>query len=219
MSNTSPSTITSVRRVAVVAACVAAVSLAAACQRQDTQPNGNGPTKSPPPANGFAGAPSNPETHATLSAANVPSYDTAGEAAMSVSAITPALIAQGRTIYSGHGAGSASCFSCHGANAEGTTAGPHLRRADWIDADGSYGSIVRLIINGVPHPRAFPNPMPAYGGGVMTFEEVKAVAAYVYSLNHATNTSTSEATGAAPAAADARSGSAAGIGAAAAPGV
>jgi mono/diheme cytochrome c family protein len=189
-----PHTSPSIRhRRAGVAAFVIAVSVATACQRQDTQPNGNGPAKAPPPATGFAGAPSNPETHATLSAANVPSYDTAGEAAMSASAITPALIAQGRTIYSGHGAGSASCFSCHGANAEGTKAGPHLRRADWIDADGSYGSIVRLIINGVPHPRAFPNPMPAYGGGVMTFEEVKAVGAYVYSLNHATHSASSAA--------------------------
>jgi len=185
MPDTSPSTRNRRPGVAALAAVVVAVSLASACQRQDTPPDGNGPAKAPPAATGFAGAPSNPETHATLSAANVPSYDTAGEAAMSVAAITPALIAQGRTIYSGHGAGSASCFSCHGANAEGTSAGPHLRRADWIDADGSYGSIVRLIINGVPHPRAFPNTMPAYGGGVMTFEEVKAVGAYVYSLNHA----------------------------------
>jgi mono/diheme cytochrome c family protein len=135
------------------------------------------------PPGGTAPPPAGAEPAAHLSATNVVPYDTTGEPALDPATITPSMIAQGRRIYAGRGSGGASCFSCHGLNAEGTKSGPRLAHADWIDADGSYGSIVRVIVNGVPHPRAFSNPMPQLGAAVLSYDQVKAVAAYVYSLN------------------------------------
>jgi len=147
--------------------------LVISCKRQEASP----PSRT-------AGPPLGETPTAQMSPTNVVPYDTAGEAAASTADITPAVIAEGKRIFLGHGPGASSCAVCHGENGEGTKAGPRLVKADWIDADGSYGSIIRVVINGVPHPRAYPNPMPAYGGAAaMSFDQVKAVAAYVYSLN------------------------------------
>lgn len=93
---------------------------------------------------------------------------------------TQPLVDEGRQVFTGAG----NCYSCHGANAQGTALAPNLTDSTWLDADGSYGSIAGVVRTGVPHPRRFPTPMPAKGGAALSSSQVCAVAAYVFSLGH-----------------------------------
>jgi cbb3-type cytochrome c oxidase subunit III len=100
--------------------------------------------------------------------------------AQTPAAVTPAAIAQGDSIF--HSTG--NCYACHGANAQGAV-GPNLTDAEWIHSDGSYDAIVKQITTGVPKEESKSGiPMPPKGGSTITDDEVKAVAAYVYSLGH-----------------------------------
>lgn len=104
----------------------------------------------------------------------------AQEKAAAPAAVTPAAIAKGDTIY--HKAG--LCYACHGSNAEGAV-GPNLTDAEWLHGDGSYDMIVATVTAGVPKEKAKSGiVMPPKGGSTITDDEVKAVAAYVYSLSH-----------------------------------
>lgn len=94
--------------------------------------------------------------------------------------VTPAAIAKGDTIFHKTGL----CYACHGSNAEGAV-GPNLTDGEWLHGDGSYDMIVATVTAGVPADKAKKGiPMPPKGGSSITDEEVKAVAAYVYSLSH-----------------------------------
>jgi mono/diheme cytochrome c family protein len=94
--------------------------------------------------------------------------------------VTPAAIAKGDTIFHKTGL----CYACHGSNAEGTV-GPNLTDAEWLQGDGSYEMIVATVTSGIPAEKAKKGiPMPPKGGSSITEDEVKAVAAYVYSLSH-----------------------------------
>jgi cbb3-type cytochrome c oxidase subunit III len=104
----------------------------------------------------------------------------AQEKAAAPAAVTPAAIAKGDTIFHKSGL----CYACHGANAEGTV-GPSLVDAEWLHGDGSYDMIVATVTAGVPAEKAKKGiAMPPKGGSSISDEEVKAVAAYVYSLSH-----------------------------------
>jgi mono/diheme cytochrome c family protein len=104
----------------------------------------------------------------------------AAQAAAAPAAVTPAAIAKGDTIFHKTGL----CYACHGSNAEGTV-GPNLTDAEWLHGDGSYDMIVAIVTSGVPVDKAKKGiAMPPKGGSSITEEEVKAVAAYVYSLCH-----------------------------------
>jgi cbb3-type cytochrome c oxidase subunit III len=95
-------------------------------------------------------------------------------------AVTPAAIAKGDSIF--HKAG--LCYACHGSNAQGAV-GPNLTDAEWLHSDGSYDAIVATVMSGVPAEKAKKGvPMPSKGGSSISDEDVKAVAAYVYSLSH-----------------------------------
>ena len=59
-----------------------------------------------------------------------------------------------------------------------------LTDQQWINGDGSYDFIVHTVTTGVPQPKQHPAPMPPKGGATLTDDQVKAVAAYVYSLSH-----------------------------------
>ena len=105
-----------------------------------------------------------------------------GAAAQEVApaAVTPEAIAKGDTIFHKSGL----CYACHGSNAEGTV-GPNLTDAEWLHGDGSYEMIVATVTNGVPQDKAKSGiAMPPKGGSSISDEDVKAVAAYVYSLSH-----------------------------------
>jgi mono/diheme cytochrome c family protein len=101
-------------------------------------------------------------------------------AAQAPAGVTPTAIAQGDSIFHGKG----NCYACHGSNAQGTV-GPNLADAEWLHSDGSYDAIVKQIMTGVPKEESKSGiVMPPRGGSTITDDEVKAVAAYVYSLSH-----------------------------------
>ena len=95
----------------------------------------------------------------------------------------PKLIALGDSIFHGQ-AGGGTCYACHGPDGKGSAVGADLTDKEWLHSDGSYEAIVKTIQTGVPKPTKAPAPMPPMGGASLTPEQVKAVAAYVYSLSH-----------------------------------
>ncbi len=101
-------------------------------------------------------------------------------AAQAPAAATPAQIALGDSVYHSKG----NCYACHGATAQGAV-GPNLTDAEWLHHDGSMDALVKQISVGIPKEVSKSGiPMPAKGGASITDAEVKAVAAYVYSLSH-----------------------------------
>lgn len=98
---------------------------------------------------------------------------------------TPQEIAKGDSIYRGRLAGG-TCYTCHQLNAKGLPGlAPDLTDAKWLHGDGSLAFIIATIQKGVPKPKAASGPMLPRGGTNMTDEQVRAVAAYVYSLRNA----------------------------------
>lgn len=95
---------------------------------------------------------------------------------------SPAMLALGEKIFQGKTAGGL-CFSCHGPAGKGTKGlAPNLTDATWLHGDGSYNFIVSTVEAGVPRPKEAAAPMPPKGGAMLTPDQVRAVAAYVYSL-------------------------------------
>jgi mono/diheme cytochrome c family protein len=77
-----------------------------------------------------------------------------------------------------------TCFTCHGEHGAGMpNLGPDLRDATWLNGDGSFRSILRVINEGVAVPKASPIGMPSFEGRLSEAERYQ-VAAYVYSLSH-----------------------------------
>jgi mono/diheme cytochrome c family protein len=100
------------------------------------------------------------------------------------STLAPATVALGDSIFHGKKAGGI-CFTCHGANARGTPGlAPNLTDAKWLHGDGSYAFIVGIVEKGVPKPKESAAPMLPKGGASLTAAQLRAVAAYVYSLSH-----------------------------------
>jgi len=101
---------------------------------------------------------------------------------------TPAQVALGDRVFHGH-VGGAPCAGCHRSDAKGTPLGPDLTSGHWLCGDGTLPAltqtiITQTIINGVPHPKAYPGVMPPLGGAQLSPSEVSAVAAYVWALSH-----------------------------------
>jgi mono/diheme cytochrome c family protein len=96
---------------------------------------------------------------------------------------SPGLVALGDSIFHGQ-VGGGTCTVCHGQDAKGSPVGPNLTDNEWLHSDGSLEGITKTIVNGVPQPKNAPAPMPPKGGAALTDEQVKAVAAYEYSLSH-----------------------------------
>lgn len=93
-------------------------------------------------------------------------------------------VALGDSVFHGK-AGAALCYVCHGPAAKGVPGlGPDLTDKEWLNTDGTLASIEKVVLEGVPKPKKMPAPMPPKGGGQLTPAQVKAVAAYVYSLSH-----------------------------------
>ncbi|MDP9349359.1 MAG: cytochrome c, partial [Gemmatimonadota bacterium] len=88
----------------------------------------------------------------------------------------PKVAARGRKLFA------ETCGVCHGPDAAGTQLGPSLVDAEWLEGSGTLPEIERVIREGVLQPRQHPVPMPPLGGGDYTEEEVRSLAAYVYSL-------------------------------------
>jgi len=95
--------------------------------------------------------------------------------------VTAAMIEEGKGIFNGAGI----CMSCHGADGAGIpNLGANLTDAEWLHSDGSYEGIAASIAKGVTAQESSSGvPMPAKGGTAITDEQVRAVAAYVWSLS------------------------------------
>lgn len=96
--------------------------------------------------------------------------------------VTEEMVSQGREIF--HGAG--LCYTCHGQDAKGLpNLGADLTDDKWVHNDGSYEGIINTIESGVTAEQSTSGtPMPPKGGSSITDDQVKAIAAYVWSLSH-----------------------------------
>ena len=96
--------------------------------------------------------------------------------------VTTAMVDEGKNVFEGPGI----CTSCHGPDATGLpNLGANLTDDEWVHSDGSYEAIVQQITNGVTAEESTSGvPMPAKGGTNITDDQVKAAAAYVWTLSH-----------------------------------
>jgi len=97
---------------------------------------------------------------------------------------TADMVAEGKKVFAGPGL----CSACHGPAARGTPGlGPNLTDAEWLHSDGSFDALVAMITAGVPASKSRSGvAMPAKGGAPLTDAQVRAVAAYVWTLSRAT---------------------------------
>lgn len=94
--------------------------------------------------------------------------------------VTPAMVKEGAGVFKGAGL----CFACHGPDGKGGI-GPNLTDGTWLHSKGSYTDIVQQITTGVPAKESKSGiVMPPKGGSTISDAQVKAVAAYVWTLSH-----------------------------------
>lgn len=93
--------------------------------------------------------------------------------------VTPEMVTEGQQVFGSTGL----CATCHGVDGQGTPLAPNLTDAEWLNIDGSYNAIVDLVTTGVPEPQQHPAPMLPKGGSDITEDQVRAVAAYVWTLS------------------------------------
>lgn len=95
--------------------------------------------------------------------------------------VTMAMVDEGKTVFEGAGI----CTSCHGPSGEGIpNLGGNLTDDDWVHSDGSYEAIVETVMNGVsPEASTSGVPMPERAGTNISDDQVRAVAAYVWTLS------------------------------------
>ena len=93
--------------------------------------------------------------------------------------VTLAMAREGQEIFNG---AKGICFTCHLREGVGGPLAPSLADAEWINIDGEYESIVNIVVTGVPQPTQYPGMMQPRAGRPLTDEQVRAVAAYVYTL-------------------------------------
>lgn len=95
--------------------------------------------------------------------------------------VTPAMVSQGKEIFGGVG----TCHVCHGPEGKGMPGlGADLTDDEWLHSDGSYEGILETVMNGVDaNESSVGTTMPPKGGGGITDDQAKAVAAYVYTLS------------------------------------
>ena len=93
--------------------------------------------------------------------------------------VTDSIITVGRALFRG----AANCAGCHGAEGHGSESGPDLTDRAWLHGDGSYRMIATLVLHGVTRDEsAKGKPMPMRGWAPVNDDEVRAVAAYVWSI-------------------------------------
>ena len=106
------------------------------------------------------------------------------QAAPDAADITPQQIALGDSIFHGR-KGGALCYSCHGPAAKGVNGlGPNLTDGEWLHGDGGLAFIAGIVEQGIAKPKKAAAPMPPKGGGQLNAAQIRAAAAYVYSLSH-----------------------------------
>jgi mono/diheme cytochrome c family protein len=98
--------------------------------------------------------------------------------------VTPAMVTRGRQIFGGAGL----CLACHGTDARGGI-GPDLTDDKWLHGNGDFAEIVQVIVRGVTSDSSQTGQiMPPRGGSSINDEQVRAVAAYVWTLSRRAKT-------------------------------
>lgn len=92
---------------------------------------------------------------------------------------TAADVTEGEKIFAAVG----NCYTCHGQAGAGTGMAPALNDREWLNIDGSFPALQQLITEGVMQPKQFAGMMPAKGGAPLSDQQVKQVAAYVYTIS------------------------------------
>lgn len=95
--------------------------------------------------------------------------------------VTGAMVEAGEGLFGGAG----FCYTCHGEDGRGVPQlGADLTDGEWVHTDGSYDDLVRLIRVGVSSEVSTVGvPMPPRGGGRLSDNQVRALAAYVWTLS------------------------------------
>lgn len=99
--------------------------------------------------------------------------------------VTAAMVAEGQSLFN-----SGSCARCHGTNGRTPTFGPDLTDQVFLHNAGAYDDIIQVITTGVPvFSFKLPTSRPEFamfprGGMSLTDAQVRAVAAYVWTLSH-----------------------------------
>jgi len=94
--------------------------------------------------------------------------------------VTKEMVAKGKSVFLGAGL----CLGCHGQDGKGVI-GPNLTDQTWLHIDGSYEAIITQILSGVDASQSTTGQiMPPKGGSAIGDADVKAVAAYVWTLSH-----------------------------------
>lgn len=96
--------------------------------------------------------------------------------------VTPEAVAQGESLFKGAGL----CSACHGASGKGIpNLGADLTDDEWLHSDGSFAGILQSINEGVSSDKSSSGTvMPPKGGSALSDEQLRAVAAYVWSLSN-----------------------------------
>ncbi|HUX34497.1 MAG TPA: c-type cytochrome [Gemmatimonadaceae bacterium] len=144
--------------VRIVAVPAAAVSLFA-CGGSQSMPAGQGPA----PAGGSANM-------------------AAPEASRLPAGVSAEMVAAGDSLFNAP----KSCNGCHGKGGVDGRNGPNLTTGKYEHIDGSYASIVNIVTGGIPkdsikHPE-HRFPMRPRGGHDYTDEQIRNLAAYVWTL-------------------------------------
>ncbi|MGH7444305.1 MAG: c-type cytochrome [Longimicrobiales bacterium] len=116
-------------------------------------------------------------TDTTAAAADSPAADAAQVPLPE--GVTAAMVTAGEQVFTGPG----FCFTCHGQGGAGSPLAPPLNDNEWLHIDGAYEAIVETVRTGVPEPMQFPTPMPPMGGAQLSDDQIRAVAAYVYTIS------------------------------------
>jgi len=125
-----------------------------------------------------------PAPAATPSASSAPAAAMTPARGALPAGVTAAMVTAGDSLFH-----ASSCVRCHGPDAKGRQNGPDLTSGHFMHLPtGSYDEIVKIITNGVPADSikdpSHRLPMRGRGGGSLTDEQIKSIAAYVYKLSH-----------------------------------
>lgn len=96
--------------------------------------------------------------------------------------VTKQMVDEGGKLFRGDGI----CHACHGPQGKGIpNLGANLTDEKWLHSDGSIDGILKTITNGVTGDQSSVGvSMPAKGGSSLNEQQLRAVAAYVWSLSH-----------------------------------
>lgn len=99
--------------------------------------------------------------------------------------VTTARVLAGSELFNG-----GSCAACHAVGGRGVGArGPDLSDIEWLHSEGDFDGIFQVVFWGVPKERmkaVTPRPFEMHPRGGMTIdrEQMKALAAYVWTVAH-----------------------------------